>query len=265
MRMPARDAKPIGAKLMGTAAAAAMMLAVGQSAMAHPHVQVKVRTQLLHEGGAVVGLHHIWVMDEAWLASQLEEHDRNNDGRLSAEELVPVIAESKATLEMFKSFTTVRQGGNRIRPGAPQDLTIDYYGQLLGMSFVVLLDKPVPLLVGTPNDASKQAVAGKQGAAQHSPGLLLEVYDATYFSSFAFAGDSSVVFAGEPPAGCTIKVGVAASVQQMSAYKMVARQLGQEFSAKAVVPQAVAVSCTNPLRPGSASLEAVGLAPASGR
>ena len=204
---------------------------------------IKVRTLLLVEGGALTGLHHVWVLDEGWRRSLLDENDRDGDGQLSATELATAEAESKATLEMFKSFTTIRHGSNRIRPGAPQDLKIETFGDQLGMSFKVPLAKPIPL-------------AGAE--------LLLEVYDATYFSSYEFAGADAVALAGAPLEGCTINVGVAASPQQMSAFKMIARQLGPEFSAKAVTPQAVAISCGKGGAVGAGN-DAVGLQPVAAR
>ena len=202
-------------------------------AEAHPHVWIKVRTQLVVEGGALVGLHHIWVLDEGWLMSQLEEHDKDKDGKLSPAELAPLVEESAGTLATFKSFTSIRQGNSRIRPGAPRDMAIDYYGDRLGMSFAVPLDKPIPLAGAT---------------------LLLEVYDATYFSGYAFAPEEPVSFAGEQPPGCTIDANAAASPQQVSAYKMMARQLGPEFVAKGVTLGSVAISCAR----AGASGEAVG-------
>ena len=201
-----------------------MAVSTGMStlpASAHPHVFIKVRTLLLVEGGALVGLHHIWVLDEGWRRSLLDENDRDGDGQLSATELATAEAESKSTLEAFKSFTTIRHGTNRIRPGAPQDLKIETFGDQLGMSFKVPLAKPIPLV----------------GAE-----LLLEVYDATYFSSYEFAGADAVTLAGAAIEGCTITIG-AASPQQLVAFKMIARQLGPEFAAKALTPQAVAISC----------------------
>lgn len=222
--------------IAGLAALIAISLIGGaQPAWAHPHVWIQVRTLLLVEGGALTGLHHIWVLDEAWLTSQIEEHDADKDGKLSPTELAAVAVQSRATLDMFKSFTTIRHGGNRIRPGAPRDVSTSYYGEFLGMSFVVPLPKPIPL-------------AGAD--------LLLEVYDGTYFSGFSFAGDDAVAFAGERPDGCTIKANATPSAQQSAAYRMIARQLGPEFVAKGVTLGAVAVVCGGTK---TSAVEAVGV------
>lgn len=205
---------------MPIAALLAAMVSMTGPASAHPHVWISVRTLLTIEGGAITGMHHIWLMDEGWLKSQLEEHDKDKDGKLSPEEFEGVAAESRSTLDIFKSFTTVRHGNQRIRPGRPGPVKIDYLGDLLGLSFVVPLPKPIPL-------------AGAD--------LLLEVFDATYFSNFAFAGGDAVSFAGEQPVGCTIAL-APASPQQMAAYRMQARQFGEQF-VKVVNPQSIAVKC----------------------
>ena len=106
-----------------------------------------------------------------------------------------------------------------------------------------------------PIGAGKSSLARKL-AAHLGADLLLEVYDATYFSGYSFAGKDAVAFAGERQQGCTIKAGAPPSPQQTAAYKLTARQLGPEFVAKGVTLGAVAVTCP---REG-ASIEAVGFA-----
>ncbi len=190
------------------------------AAIAHPHVWIKVKTELIVSGGTLTGLRHTWVFDQSWLASQLEEHDKDKDGLLTAQELAPLIAESRETLETFKSFTIVRAGGNIVRAVKPRDVSIDYHGALLGMTFTASLAKPLPL----------------KGE------LLLEVYDAGYFSSFTFDGAEAVTFSGVVPEGCTVKSGVSPSPQQMRDYRQMLKEIGRELS-KPFTPQSVAVSC----------------------
>ena len=209
--------------MCGVCAAAFVALLGGTSASSHPHVFVKVKTQLIAKDGALVGLRHTWMFDETWLENQLLEHDKDNDGKLSRDELKPLEDESRQTLEMFKSFTVVRSGGALVRVANPRDVVVDYAGSLLGLSFTVSLLKPLPL-------------TGSE--------LLLEAYDATFFSSFTFDGADAVAFADGAPAGCTIKIDVPASPQQMSAYRMVKKQMGPEWVDKAGVPRSVAISCT---------------------
>ncbi len=194
--------------------------------MAHPHVWVKVKTLLVVEGGALTGLKHTWIFDDSFLASQLDEHDANKDGRLSDEELAPVAVESQSTLDMFKSFTVVRAGGALVRAVKPRDVEIKYHGAVLGMSFTVSLAKPLPL----------------------KGDMLLEVYDATYFSSFAFEGVDGVAFSGDAPSGCSIKTDAAPSPQQMRDYRQMLKEIGVEV-VKPFTPRSVAISCAPPTPP----------------
>jgi ABC-type uncharacterized transport system substrate-binding protein len=213
--------RTVVAATMAFVATLSLLAAGAAPAMAHPHVHISVRAILMVEAGAITGIHHIWLMDEAWLNSQLEEHDKDKDGRLSQAELSGVAEESRATLGMFRSFTTIRHGGQRIRPGAPGPVKIEYFGDLLGLSFTVPLARPISL-------------AGAE--------MAVEIYDATFFSSFALAGPDAVSLGGDPSAACAIAP-APASAQQMAAYRLVARQLGEEFNKLAPLPQSVMVKC----------------------
>lgn len=210
--------------LAAASTAFAMLALLAFPALAHPHVFIQVRTLLIIENGQLSGLHHVWLLDEGWLASQLEAHDKDKDGKLDEAELAAVAAESRGTLDTFKSFTTIRHAGQRVRPSAPAAVKIQYFGGQLGMSFTAPLPKPIPL-------------AGAD--------LLLEVYDATYFSGHVFAGPDAVGFAGDQPSGCRIKSAAPPSPQQLAAYRMLARQYGADFT-KLVSPDAVAITCDPP-------------------
>jgi ABC-type uncharacterized transport system substrate-binding protein len=192
---------------------------------AHPHVFVKVRADLMTRDGALVGLRYTWIFDRTWLESQLLEHDKDNDGKLSREELRPLEDESRQTLEMFRSFTAIRAAGTLIRLATPGDVVVDYRGDVLGLSFTAMLPKPLPL-------------AGNE--------ILLETYDATFFSSFAPDGSDAVRFAGDPPPACTIHVGVPASPQQMNAWRLIRKQMGPEWVDTGGTPTSTSIRCAKP-------------------
>ncbi len=217
--------------LVASAAALGLMAAAAQRTAAHPHVFVKVRTELVAKDGALVGLRHTWIFDQIWLENQLLEHDKDNDGKLTREELAPLETESRQTLELFRSFTLLRAGGNMVRVANPRDVVVEYHGAVLGMSFTVSLAKPVPLL-------------GSE--------LLLETYDATYFSSFMLDGAEAVRFAEPAPPGCTIQVGVPASPQQMNAYRMIKKQMGAEWVDTGGTPTSTSIKCARPDLTGDA-------------
>lgn len=206
-------------------AAAIAMIAAAHSAAGHPHVFAKVRTQLFAKDGALVGLRHTWIFDQVWLENQLLEHDKDNDGKLSREELAPLEAESRQTLELFRSFTVIRAGGNVVRVTNPRDVVVEYHGAVLGLSFTATLAKPVPLAGGD---------------------ILLETYDATYFSAFTLDGPDAVRFSDAALQGCSIQGGVPASPQQMNAYRMIKKQMGPEWVDTSGVPKSTSIKCTRP-------------------
>jgi len=129
----------ISRPLVAGVVALAMTVDAAHEADAHPHVFTKVRTQLIAKDGALVGLRHTWIFDQIWLENQLLEHDKDNDGKLTREELAPLEAESRQTLEMFRSFTVLRAGGTIVRVTNPRDVVIEYHGAVLGMSFSTTL------------------------------------------------------------------------------------------------------------------------------
>ncbi len=211
--------------VLGLLAWTLLVWPLAQIASAHPHVFAEVRTELLTKDGALVGLRHTWIFDAAWRDNQLLEHDKDNDGKLTREELAPLEAESKATLAMFRSFTLVRAGGNVFRVVSPRDVTVDYHGEVLGLTFTVSLAKPLPL---------------------SGSNLLLEVYDATFFSGYTFAGADAVRFAMPPaPPPCTIDASAPASPQQLAARRMIQKQMGPEFVDKGL-PTSTAIKCAKP-------------------
>lgn len=208
-------------QILGALAATAA-LASSWPVAAHPHVFAKVRTELIAKDGALVALRHTWIFDKIWLENQLLEHDKDNDGKLTREELGPLEAESRQTLDMFRSFTVVRSGGALIRVANPRDVVVDYVGEVLGLSFTASLAKPVSLT---------------------GPEVLLETYDATFFSSFTWDGPDAVKLVGAAPAGCSIQVGVPASPQQMNAYRMIKKQMGPEWVDTGGLPKSTSISC----------------------
>lgn len=210
--------------LMRAVAVALAVLGAIPAAQAHPHVFIQVKTQLIAKDGQLVGLRHRWRFDETWLNNQLMEHDKDGDGKLTRAELAPLEAESRQTLEMFRSFTVLRSQGALIRVTNPSDVVVDYLGDVLALSFSVTLAKPIPL-------------AGAE--------ILLETYDATFFSGFSFEGADAVVLTGDAAAGCAVKVDAAASPQQMNAFRMIQRQLGPEFTYQGT-PRSAAISCAKP-------------------
>ena len=63
-------------------------------ALAHPHVFVSSKTEVLYApDGSVTGLRHIWSFDEAYSAYMVQGLDKNGDGKVTPDELAAALAE----------------------------------------------------------------------------------------------------------------------------------------------------------------------------
>ena len=69
-------------------ALAALGMGLASPALAHPHVWVTAKAEVVFApDGKVTGVRHHWTFDEAYTAYVTQGLDKNNDGKLSPEEL----------------------------------------------------------------------------------------------------------------------------------------------------------------------------------
>ncbi len=164
------------------AALAALALFAAAPANAHPHVWVVARGEIVYgPDGAMQAIRYAWTFDEAFSAFAIQGLDKNNDGKLSREELQPLAEVNVTSLKEFDYFTVGKNGETPIGFGAPLDywLVADEKKQLT-------LHFTLPV-----KTASK-------GAAS------LDVFDPTYFVAFEFAEGEAMKLAGAPK-GCTLE------------------------------------------------------------
>ena len=148
----------------------------------HPHVWVKVQTQVLQgSGGAVTGLRHTWTFDEFYSAFATQGMDKDGDGKFSAEELAPLAEENVKSLHEFDYFTFVKVDGEQVERLEPKDYSLELTDGILTLQFTLPLKAPA--------DARKARVA-------------FEIYDPTYFVAFSFDETNPVMMAASAPAGC---------------------------------------------------------------
>jgi ABC-type uncharacterized transport system substrate-binding protein len=157
-------------------------IAAGPSpAAAHPHVWVDADVTLTFKDRKIDAMQVTWIFDEIFTASAIEDFDSRHTGRLDAEGLKRLVAQSSKSLRNFSYFTYLDVGGKRQRVSAVDDFTAEVKGKRLVYHFSV----PV-----------KPAV----DPSQEPFGFLL--YDETYYVDIGLAEGHKVAFAGDVPRGC---------------------------------------------------------------
>ncbi len=163
----------------------AALVLMPSRAHAHPHVWVKVQTQILHDQeGRVTGLRHIWTFDEFYSAFATQGLDKDGDGTFNQAELEPLAAENVSSLSEFGYFTFVKADGKAQARAEPQDYRLDEVEGILTLQFTLPLK--------TPLDPVKRK-------------LTFQVFDPTYFVAFDFDKANPVMLASTAPPACQAK------------------------------------------------------------
>lgn len=153
-------------------------------AAAHPHVWVTSRSDVLFDTDRkVTAIRHVWSFDEAYSAFVTQGLDTDGDGVLSAEELKELARTNVESLADFNYFTQIKAGGARQAFTPPQDYSLSYKDKILTLTFTLPLARPAPGRV-----------------------LGIEIYDPTYFVSFAMDPGPAALTLAAAPAGCAVNV-----------------------------------------------------------
>ncbi len=153
-------------------------------ALAHPHVWVTARAELLYAAdGKVTGVRHAWTFDKAYSSYLTQGLDKNGDGRLDEAETRELAQENTKSLVDFDYFTLLKANGKKQDFAEPTEPGIRVENEEATLSFLLPLKAP--------------AVAGKA--------LTLEVYDPTFFVGFTLAEGDAVTLANAPK-GCVTTV-----------------------------------------------------------
>jgi len=206
------------------AAATFLLLASNLVASAHPHVWVVVKSEVLFGAdGKITGLRHAWTFDEMYSAFATQGF--GTDGKPPIpEELQPLAKTNVESLAEFDFFTFAKHGGEKPEFGDPIDYSIDE-----DTNKIITLHFTLPLK--TPLDAKKP--------------FSFQVYDPTYFVSFAFEKGSSAKLVGAPPGCSTSKLDpaplVAADTSKLSEAFFSNMSPGADFGIK--LATRVVVAC----------------------
>jgi ABC-type nickel/cobalt efflux system permease component RcnA/ABC-type uncharacterized transport system substrate-binding protein len=147
---------------------------------AHPHVFVTAKGTLVYADGALNAVRYSWRFDDMFSAFAAQGLDTDTDGKLSREELRDLAEVNVTSLKEFDFFTFAKAGGRKVAFGKPIDYWLDHDGTALTLNFTLPVTTPVK-----------------------ADALRLEVYDPTYFVSFALAKEQPASLEGAPD-GCRV-------------------------------------------------------------
>ena len=163
----------------------AFSIGLGSPAVAHPHVWVTARAEVVYApDGKVTGVRHAWTFDKGYSAFLTQGLDRNQDGTLTPDELQDLAEENTKGLGDFDYFTVLKANGAKQAFGAPREPGMSHEGEAVTLHYFLPLKAP----------------------AAATKALTLEVFDPTFFVAFTIApGGDAVTLAGAPK-GCATTV-----------------------------------------------------------
>ena len=159
-------------------------LGLGAPALAHPHVWVTAKAELVYApDGRVAAVRHSWTFDQAYSAFVTQGLDKNNDGKLTPDELQDLAKVNTESLADFEYFTHLKASGAKQAFDPPREQAMVFENGAATLSFHLPLKKP----------AANKAVA-------------LEVYDPAFFVAFGMAEGEDAIKLANAPKGCTASV-----------------------------------------------------------
>jgi ABC-type uncharacterized transport system substrate-binding protein len=169
---------PLCHRVISLIAAVFIMVAGGAgAALAHPHVFVDGRAQIIFDRqGRMTAVRNVWEFDRAFSAFASQGLDKNGDGKLSAEELAPLAKTNVDSLKHYGFFTVLTVGRKHLKLKFPDQYFLHANAGRLTLFF------ELPLVTPTAPDAE----------------TTLEVYDPEYFVAFTFAKDKPITLFDAP-------------------------------------------------------------------
>jgi ABC-type uncharacterized transport system substrate-binding protein len=166
-------------------ALAAFGMGLATPALAHPHVWVTAKAEIVFASdGRVTGVRHHWTFDEAYTAYVTQGLDKDRDGKLTQEELQELADENAASLNEFDYFTVLKARGKRQSFDSPMEARMSMENTQVVMSFLLPLKAPV-----APTGA-----------------VSIEIEDPTFFVYFSLTEGPAAISLANSPQGCVTTI-----------------------------------------------------------
>ena len=214
--------KPAAAAFAGAVCAAV-------PAMAHPHVWIDMRSDVVFDDkGLITGLNLMWTFDDAYAQVALDGMDANGDGDYSPQELEPLTKENLESLKDYDFFTVMRFNGDK-QPFGP----IVESGQLwsnnkLQLHFQLPLKTPIDPVKGE---------------------FVTKVYDPEFYIAIDYVKDDPVSVIGSMPKNCQLVMKPVPTDAEVEATRTMLATKGKDWKPDTaedfgeVFAQPVAIQC----------------------
>jgi ABC-type uncharacterized transport system substrate-binding protein len=162
------------------AGALAALLLAASPALAHPHVWVTTKAELVYApDGRISAVRHAWTFDEGYSAFAIQGLEKGPDGAIKPDQLKELAKTNTESLADNEYFTIMKANGAPQSFAPPRDpIAVVENGQIT-LRFELPLKSP--------------ALSGKA--------LVLEVRDPTFFVDFRLGEGDAVTLKGAPT-GC---------------------------------------------------------------
>ncbi len=158
-------------------AAFVVSLLCASPALAHPHILVDAKVEVVFDGGGQISaIRHIWQFDDAFAAYAVQGLDTNNDGELTRDELAPLAQTNVESLANYDFFTWLDLDSQAATFAAPTQYWLDTYGGHLTLFYSLPLETPT---------------------AAHS--AVLRIFDPEYYVAIGFDTEPQITLVNPPP------------------------------------------------------------------
>ena len=179
-------------------------------ALAHPHVWVTMRTEVLfNPAREITGFRHTWTFDEGYTSFAIDGLDTNNNGVYEQNELKPLAETNIEALKEFEYFTFAFMKETKLKTKMPVDYRLDYKDKLLTLTFTLPLEEPVPY-----NKIKDFSFA---------------VYDPGMYVAMDFVANDPVTVAPAERAACVASVGDRYAKAKTAPKELTLGQLGENI------------------------------------